>query len=172
MPAGITLGELSNAAGQSLGEAQQALAGHLPSAPTTMAIADTTLEIKVALSADSGSELKVHTISPDDIRRGAIDPTLLSTVTMRFAAVPSAAAAASPVRLSAEADRAGVRPIDREEAIRRIAEAVDVKRLANILGPLRFTAEAVAGGQAFTVSARDGEGRLVRTATISALEQE
>lgn len=144
MATGFTLEELGDAAGRSLGTAQRTLTADLPTAPTRMAIAETTLELKVAVSGGSRDGLRLHTIAPEQVRKGTVDTAALSTVTMRFAAL------AAPAATNVDSDP------EIESRIRELREEIKAQGL-DALGDLH-----VAVNLKPTVTFTDARGRIVR----------
>ena len=142
-------GGFFEAAGRSLGDAQGALVG-AADLPTSMAISEAQLEVKAAV--DSGDEgLTIRPVGTELLSKGAIDPGLVSTVTLRFVPVGGTAAAAR---------RTGIEVID------EVRTREDVQRLAKIVGELRFDAQFVPAGRRWVVTAIDPAGRTVREVLV------
>ena len=59
---GLSIGELGAAVGRSISDAQTGLTAGIEEAPRVMAIADATLELKVAASTPAGEDLKLHAV--------------------------------------------------------------------------------------------------------------
>ena len=143
-------GGFFEAAGRSLGEAQGALVG-AADVPTSMAISEAQLEVKATV--DGGDEgLTIRPVGTELLSKGAIDPGLVSTFTLRF--VPVAAT-------EAPATRAGIEVID------EVRTREDVQRLAKIVGELRFEAQFVPSARRWVVTAVDPAGRTVREVLVA-----
>lgn len=142
-------GGFFEAAGRSLGEAQGALAGGTD-VPTTVAISEAQLEVKVIVDRREQG-LDIQPVGSDVLAKGALDPGLVSTVTLRF--VPVAAA-------EAPASRTG------SEVIDEVRKRPDVQRVEKIVGELRYEAQFVPGRR-WVVVARDAEGRTVRETVVA-----
>lgn len=154
---GLTIGELGAAIGKSIADAQTGLTAGIEEAPRVMAIADATLELKVAASTPKGGSVQLHTISPDMIRKGTVEASALSTISLRFAALTS------EVRLAdkAKAADAVVNEDVSGPLIEKLNKKPEVKRLKRILGDVEFRTFA-AGPDRFRVEMLTDEGRPVR----------
>lgn len=79
----IDLETFLRSAGQSFTDAQRALAPGL-GVPVNMILSNADLELKVAVSSDTRGKMSIKPISSEDIARGGIDPSLLSTIRISF----------------------------------------------------------------------------------------
>lgn len=143
------------AAGAGLSDAQGAIAGQ-QLASTAMAVSEATLVARVALAVDADGAVRVQTLDRKEIRSLGASAASLSTVTVNFVALtePSTVpGGATP-------------PIVRDKAIDVVAERPDVKRLAEVLGPLTFDATFVPERATWLVTATDETGRRVREVLV------
>jgi hypothetical protein len=144
------------AAGAGLADAQGAIAGdRLPT--TAMAVSEATLEARVALGTAKDGSVRVETVNREDLRSIGAAAGSLSTVLVNFVALTDTAD---------DTPDGTAPPVDKDVAIVAVAERADVKRLAEVLGPLRYDATLVPERSAWLVTARDGRGRLVRELLI------
>lgn len=145
------VGSFFEAAGRSLGAAQGSLAGPASEVPTAMVISEAELQVKAVVDhGDAG--LEIRPLGVELMRRGDIDPGLVSTVSVRF--VPVEPAEQRPKRRG-------------PEVIREVRERSDVQRLATILGDLTYTADFVPASRRWIVAVSDQQGRLVREALVA-----
>lgn len=175
--ADLSLDDLMRAAGSSLGLAQDGLLTGIAAAPTAMAIAEATLEMKVTIDAVKGEALQVSPVSGADARAGAINTAALSSVTMRFVPfgndVPSPIGptkATPPATGGTVPPRTTRTPVSRADAeatlrlrpdiARRLAAGETVK-----VETVRVDAPA---GAAWIVTARDARGGAVAAAQFAA----
>lgn len=151
----VDLGAFVEAAGAGLTEAQSAIAGaQLDS--TAMALSEATLVAKVALGVDDAGAVRVQTLDRKGIQSLGANATSLSTVTMNFVALTDTV---SP-------PAAGAPPIEKEKAIKIVATRPDVKRLAEVLGPLNFAATFVPERSTWLVTASDETGHRLREVLV------
>lgn len=154
---GLSIGELGAAVGQSIADAQTGLTAGVEAAPRVMAIADATLELKVAASTPHGEGMRLHTIGPKELRAGSLNPAALSTVTFRFAALTTEV---SPSDKPVVPDPRVTGPIAKG-VIDKLNKKAEVKRLTRILGDVKFETFA-AGPNRFRVDMLTGDGKRVR----------
>jgi hypothetical protein len=164
--AGVSLTDLMKAAGGSLGLAQSTLTEGVAQPPTAMALSEATLEMKVAVDSVKGGSVLLSPVSSEDARTGALNVAALSTVTMRFMAFSAEPVGniATPTPATDVPKGAG---LSREEAIKRLSERADIKRLEPVVGPLTFVADFVASRESWLVSALDADGQTVRDSVIA-----
>ncbi len=136
------------AAGRSLSEAQGELVGEALR-PTALAISEADLEIKAAVAQGTGGTLVLQTLSVEEVKRGGVDASLLSTLRLSYVAVASEAAGAPAQRSS----------VDISETVRA---RPDIAALDRILGGLKVDPVFVPDRRRWLVAVRDAEGRLVR----------
>lgn len=177
--ASIGFDELLRAAGNSLGDAQAGLMAQVEAPPTTMAIAEAKLEMKLTVDNARAGALQVAPVSAADARAGAINPAALSSVTMRFVAfgndVPGHVGG-SGVDASTVPDRqppaTGPKgSLTRDQALKALRERADVSRLIQAGNPPRIDAvrvESADGSATWIARARDGQGRIVAVAPFPA----
>lgn len=147
----IDLGSFVEAAGAGLADAQGAIAGdRLPT--TAMAVSEASLEARVALATSKDGAVRVETVDRETLRSIGAAAGSLSTVVVNFVALTEAADAAP----------GAAAPISRDRAIDLVSDRSDVKRLTEVLGPLRFEATLVPERSKWLVTAHDEKGRLVR----------
>jgi hypothetical protein len=152
--AGAGLAGFLQEAGRSLGEAQGALVSADAGVPQTMAISEAELEVKAGLASDGG-RLRLETISTAEIRKGGLEPGLLSTIRIRYVAVAvdTAPGGAAPARTVPEViDDVKARP--------------DVVAIDRILGGLRYEAAFLAPAGRWVVTAFDSSDRIVREVVV------
>jgi len=154
----IDLGAFLKSAGQSLSEAQEALVAGLE-LPTRMVLSNAEMEIKVAVSSDAKGRMTIQPISAQDIRRGGIEPDVLSTLRVSFVgpvgeATPSAVTPAGPKR----------NPID---IIDEVHKYPDVTKLEKVLGGLDIKPSYVPDKKRWLVSVSDSDGRIVRELVLA-----
>jgi hypothetical protein len=164
--AGLSLNDLMQAAGASLGDAQTKLTEGIAQPPTKMALSDATLELKVAVDGVQGGALRITPVSPDDARSGAINVGALSTVTMRFVAF-SADAVPVPAPDTPRGPT-GEKLLTEKEAIKAVADRTDIKAIARALGPFTFDALFVAAKTVWLVSVKGRSGEVVRDVAVPA----
>jgi len=140
-------------AGRSLSDAQAALAGEaLPRRPA-LAISDADLQVKAAVEQTAQGTLSLQTLTAADVRRGGIDPGLVSTVRIRYVAVASEAPTARATRSP-------------DDVITEVRKQPQIATLERILGHLDIDAVFVTERQRWLVTARDPSGRLVREMVV------
>jgi hypothetical protein len=91
---GAELSGFLAAAGRSLGEAQNELLKGAPDAEgataggaPAVAISDVEIEVKATIG-NNGEQLELQPVSSKDARGGTIDPNALSSLRVRFVALP------------------------------------------------------------------------------------
>lgn len=175
--ASMGLEELLRAAGNSLGDAQGQLLTNVDAPPTTMAIAEATLEMKLTVDSARAGALQVAPISAADARAGTINSAALSSVTMRFVAfgsdapgqvgVSGSGGATEPTRDPPKPKT----PLTRDQALAALRERADVDRLVKAGNPPRIDVvrvEAATGGATWVARARNAQGRVVAVAPYPA----
>ena len=144
------------AAGAGLASAQASIAG-AELATTTIAVAEASLEAKVAIESGEDGQVKVVPIGASLLSSPAVKQGSVSTLTLNFVALAddSSPTAVTPPSLK------------RDDAIAKMEDRDDVKRLENILCGLVYNASIVPERSGWLVSARDSAGRLVRESLIA-----
>lgn len=178
----LNLEELMRAAGASLGDAQGRLLTGVDAPPTTMAIAEATLDMKVTIDGAKGGSLQVAPVSAADARNAAINPAALSSVTMRFVAFgndlpsqtatprnPAPTGGATPGD-SPTAPPPTRRPIDRGAAELALRARPDIAARLNAGEDIKFASVAVGGDddKRFIVTARAATGGSIAAAVFVA----
>lgn len=139
----VELGGLAEAAGRSLSEVQGVLMGAEPDLAPAVAISEAELELKVAVSTVEG-RLRLEPIGSAQARDGAVSPGALSSVRLRFVALPASAAAAAeaPARTP-------------DEVVKEVAELPGIAGLARIFPDLALEARFVPSERRWIVAARE-----------------
>lgn len=146
------------AAGSSLGDAQRRLVGGAAGLDFSDAMAISEVELEVKATLDQGAEqLELRPVSSQEARSGEIAPDLISTLRVRYVALPAAAAAEG----HAGAER------DAPEVIAAVRERDDVVALAEILGDLEFDAVFVPQSREWLVRVTESGGRTVRKIVVA-----
>lgn len=160
----MSFGELTQAVGQSLVEAQTQLTEGVVEPPNRMALSDVTLELKIAIDGSSEGKIKVMPVSSEASRSGAVNVGALSTVTMRFAAFSEQPLGVSSPVEQPQSDRL----LTEKEAIKLVADRTDLKNLARAFGPFTFDAVFVVAKTAWLVTAKGKGGETVREIILPA----
>lgn len=143
------------AAGRSLADAQGALSGELVDLPTAVAISEAELEVKATVDRSAGGVV-LQPVSTETALKGGITPGVLSTLRIRYVAVPEDTLTPPSLR--------PVRAPD--SVIGEVRKREDVVALDTILGGLTFEAVFVPTTKRWLVTARDPENRLVREVVV------
>jgi hypothetical protein len=154
--AGADLTGFLEAAGRSLADAQQDLAGEVAQVPTVVAIAEAELEVKATLERVGAGGVALQPVSSGDARQADISPGLLSTVTVRYVM-------AAEDTLVSPAERPTKTP---DKVIAEVKRREELKVLGKILGGLTFDATFGAFTKRWLVTAKDPEDRLVREVVV------
>jgi hypothetical protein len=143
------------AAGRSFADAQGGLVGGGPGTPGAVAIAEAELEVKATLESAGAGSLSLRPVSGKDAREAGIEPGLLSTLRIRYVALPE------------EASSAGELPKRTpERVIAEVGRREDVVALDKILGGLELDATFLPVAASWLVQARDPQQRVVRTVLV------
>lgn len=162
--AGLSFNELTEAVGASLADAQGALTAGISEPPNRMALSDVNLELKVAVETGTDGKLRVTPVSAEATRSGALNVGALSTVILRFAAF----ADDTPKTVPVTPPTGGPKIITDREAIKRVADAADLKRLERALGPFTFETNFVEARTAWLVTVKGADGDTVRETVVPA----
>ena len=149
----VDLGDFLKSAGESLSEAQQALAAGLE-LPTRMILSNAEMEIKVSVSSDAQGRMTIQPISAQDIRRGGIDSGVLSTLRISFTGPIGEAPPTTTTQVGAKRN-----PI---EIIEEVHKYPDITELEKVLGRLDVQPSYIPDKKRWLVSVRDPDGRIVR----------
>jgi len=154
----IDLGAFLESAGQSLAEAQGVLVTGLD-LPVNMVLSNAELEIKVAVSSDARGRIAIKPISSQDVRRGGIEPGVLSTLRISFVgtigeAKQSAATAAGPKRNLAE-------------VVNEVRKHPDITELEKELGKLDIKPTYVPEKKRWLATIQDPDGRIIREMVLT-----
>jgi hypothetical protein len=154
---GADLSGFLEAAGRSLADAQRQLVGSDAGADgtPTMAISEVEIDVKATLEGEAG-QVQLQPISSSDARAGAIQPELLSSLRVRFVALPDFGAGTPPVQPGRNL----------EDAIGEARKRDDVRGLEEALGDLEFDATFVPETGSWLVRVMDSEGRVMRDVVI------
>lgn len=149
----IDLGTFLESAGQSLSEAQRALAAGLD-LPVNMVLNNAELEIRIAVSSDARGRMAISPISSQDVRRGGIEPGVLSTLRISFVgtvgeAKQSVAPLAGPKRNPAE-------------VVDEVRKRPDIAELEKALGMLDIQPSYVPEKKRWLASVYDSDGTIIR----------
>ncbi len=136
------------AAGRSLSDAQGELVGDALRTPA-LAISEAELEVRAAVAQGADGKLSLQTLSAEEVRRGGVNASLLSTLRVNYVAVASEAVAPPAVR----------NPVD---IVKGVRERQDIVTLDRILGGLDVDPVFVPDRSRWLVAVRDPQGRLVR----------
>jgi len=153
----LGLGTFLELAGRSISDAQGQISPQAQ--PTQLMIGNAEVEAKVAVTTDPERGLSIATISAADIRRGGIEPGVLSTLRISF--VTTAAEIPTPVPGVGKKPRR-----DAAAVVKELSLKTDVANLARVLGQLSYEATFVPNTQRWLVVARDPKGRVVREAIL------
>ena len=153
----VGLSEFLELTGQSIADAQGQISP--VDQPTQLVIGNAEVEVKVAVATDPQGGVAIETITAADVRRGDIDPGVLSTLRVNF--IVAAAEIPSPAGTTAQKPKR-----EMAEVIKDLSERSDVANLTRVLGPLAYEATYVPNTRRWLVIARDSKGRLVREAIV------
>ncbi len=158
----IDLGAFLKSAGESLSEAQEALVAGLE-LPARMVLSNAEMELKVAVSSDAKGRMTIQPISAQDIRRGGIEPDVLSTLRVSFV---GPVGEATPSAVTPAVTPAGPKrnPID---IIDEVHKYPDVTKLEKVLGGLDIKPSYVPDKKRWLVSVTDSDGRIVRELVLA-----
>ena len=149
----VDLGAFLKSAGQSLSEAQETLVAGLE-LPTRMVLSNAEMEIKVSVSSDAQGHMTIQPVSAQDIRRGGIEPGVLSTLRISF--VGPVGEMQQPTATQAGSKRNPIEVID------EVHKYTDITELEKVLGRLDIEPSYVPDKKRWLVSVRDPDGRIVR----------
>ena len=149
----VDLGAFLKSAGQSLSEAQETLVAGLE-LPTRMVLSNAEMEIKVSVSSDAQGHMTIQPVSAQDIRRGGIEPGVLSTLRVSFTGPIGEAPPTATMQVGAKRN-----PI---EVIDEVHKYTDITELEKVLGRLDIQPSYVPDKKRWLVSVRDPDGRIVR----------
>lgn len=153
---GAGLSGFLKAAGSSLGDAQRQLTAGEEGGDFSEAMAISEVEIEVKATLDQGvEEMELRPVSSQEARSGEIAPDLVSTLRVRYVALPGAG--------SAPQAAAGPRAAEVVDAVR---EREDVVALGEIFGDLDFDPVFVPESRDWLVRVADSQGRIVRKIVV------
>lgn len=154
---GAELSGFLHAAGRSLSDAQRQLTGDEAGVgvATAMAISEVEIEVKATLD-QTEDEMELCPVSSQEARNGGVDPHLVSTLRVRYVAVPGGGSSPpdQPRRHAAE-------------VIAAVRERDDVVALAEILGELEFDAAFLPETREWLVRVTESGGRTVREIAVA-----
>lgn len=152
-PDNIELGDFLEAAGRSLGDAQDSLLSGL-NLSTNMILNNADIEVKVLVDSVNG-KISIKPVSAEDLRVGSIDPGLLSTLRISYVSTIE-----EPVEEMASPTVESVK--DPAQLIDQVLNRKDIQKLAAARGELQVKPTFVAERQRWLVSVEDKSGRVLR----------
>lgn len=152
-PDNIELGDFLEAAGRSLGDAQDSLLSGL-NLSTNMILNNADIEVKVLVDSVNG-KISIKPVSAEDLRVGSIDPGLLSTLRISYVSTIE-----EPVEEMAAPTVESVK--DPAQLIDQVLNRKDIQKLAAARGELQVKPTFVAERQRWLVSVEDKSGRVLR----------
>lgn len=144
-------------AGRSLSGAQGELGAGI-NLQSNFVLANAELEARIGLKQNGNGEINVEPISSADMVKSNINSAAISTLRINFVA---AAAESTP------GEAANTPKRTKKEVADEVLERPDVKRLAEILGPLKVIPTYEPTNKRWVVVAEDQRGRIIREALIA-----
>jgi hypothetical protein len=152
-PENVELGDFLEAAGKSLGDAQNSLLSGLDLS-TNMILNNAEIEVKVLVDSSEG-KISIKPVSAEDLRVGSIDPGLLSTLRISFVSTVQ-----EPVE---ETVPPGVESVkEPAQLIEQVLNRRDIQKLAASRGELQVKPTFVAERNRWLVSVEDESGKVLR----------
>ena len=152
-PENIELGDFLEAAGKSLGEAQNSLLSGLHLS-TNMILNNADIEVKVLVDSANG-KISIKPISSEDLRVGSIDPGLLSTLRISFISTVE-----EPIEETISPAVESVKAPS--QLIEEVLNRKDIQKLASTRGELQVKPTFVAERKRWLVSVEDTSGKVLR----------
>ena len=152
-PENIELGDFLEAAGKSLGDAQNSLLSGL-NLQTNMILNNADIEVKVLVDSANG-KISIKPVSAEDIRVGSIDPGLLSTLRISYVSTVE-----EPIEEKASPAVESVK--EPSQLIEQVLNRRDIQKLAATKGELQVKPTFVAERQRWLVSVEDSGGKVLR----------
>ena len=153
-PDNIELGDFLEAAGKSLGDAQNSLLSGL-NLSTNIILNNADIEVKVLVDSANG-KISIKPVSAEDIRVGSIDPGLLSTLRISFVSTieePIAETVSPPAVESVK---------EPSQLIEQVLNRRDIQKLAATRGELQVKPTFVSERKRWLVSVEDTNGKVLR----------
>jgi len=152
-PENIELGDFLEAAGKSLGDAQNSLLSGL-NLSTNMILNNADIEVKVLVDSADG-KITVKPVSAEDLRIGSIDPGLLSTLRISYISTVEEPIeeAVTPVVESVK---------DPAQLVEQVLNRKDIQKLAATRGELQVKPTFVAERKRWLISVEDTGGKVLR----------
>ena len=152
-PENIELGDFLEAAGKSLGDAQNSLLTGL-NLSTNMILNNADIEVKVLVDSANG-KISIKPVSAEDIRVGSIDPGLLSTLRISFISTVE-----EPIEETVSPAVESVKAPS--QLIEEVLNRKDIQKLASARGELQVKPTFVAERKRWLVSVEDNSGKVLR----------
>jgi hypothetical protein len=152
-PENIELGDFLEAAGKSLGDAQNSLLSGLHLS-TNMILNNADIEVKVLVDSANG-KISIKPISSEDLRVGSIDPGLLSTLRISFISTVE-----EPIEETISPAVESVKAPS--QLIEEVLNRKDIQKLASTRGELQVKPTFVAERKRWLVSVEDTSGKVLR----------
>jgi hypothetical protein len=152
-PENIELGDFLEAAGKSLGDAQNSLLSGLHLS-TKMILNNADIEVKVLVDSANG-KISIKPISSEDLRVGSIDPGLLSTLRISFISTVE-----EPIEETISPAVESVKAPS--QLIEEVLNRKDIQKLASTRGELQVKPTFVAERKRWLVSVEDTSGKVLR----------
>lgn len=149
----IELGDFLEAAGKSLGDAQNSLLSGL-NLSTNMILNNADIEVKVLVDSTNG-KISIKPVSAEDLRIGSIDPGLLSTIRINYISTVE-----EPIEETVSPLIESVKEPSR--LIEEVLNRKDIQKLAATRGELQVKPTFVAERKRWLVSVEDKSGRVLR----------
>jgi hypothetical protein len=152
-PENIELGDFLEAAGKSLGDAQNSLLSGL-NLSTNIILNNAEIEVKVLVDSANG-KISIKPVSAEDIRIGSIDPGLLSTLRISYVSTVE-----EPIEDTVSPAVVSVK--QPSQLIEEVLNRKDIQKLATAKGELQVKPTFVAEKQRWLVSVEDSGGKVLR----------
>ncbi|MBN2077028.1 MAG: hypothetical protein JW762_15900 [Dehalococcoidales bacterium] len=153
IPENIELGDFLEAAGKSLGDAQNSLLSGL-NLSTNIILNNADIEVKVLVDSANG-KISIKPVSAEDIRVGSIDPGLLSTLRISYVSTLE-----EPTEETVSPTVESVK--EPSQMIEQVLNRRDIQKLAATKGELQVKPTFVAERQRWLVSIEDSGGKVLR----------
>jgi len=155
MSENVELGNFLEIAGKSLSEAQSSLLSGL-NLHANVVLNNADLEVKVTVDSENG-KIVVKPISTEEIRTGAIDPGLLSTLRISYVSTLE-----EPVQTGVSESTAAAPTKTPAQMIEQVLGRADIRKLAGTKGDLQVKPTFVAEKARWLISVEDKSGNIVK----------
>ena len=153
-PETIELGDFLEAAGKSLGDAQNVLLSGL-NLSTNIILNNADIEVKVLVDSADG-KINIRPVSAEDLRIGSIDPGLLSTLRISYVSTVEDTIEETPSPAAVESVK------EPAQLIEQVMNRKDIQKLAATRGELQVKPTFVAERKRWLVSVEDISGKVLR----------